>query len=241
MSRFPRYTSFKFGEIERLLAGMTKEGTFPSPPHRRGHSTLVREFSCTVTFPDGREGECHYDRRAPAWHLFRYQYCEGIWMPYVDWSFRLDGGESVIQTKAQELAEQSYRLAIAKERKEYFQRASEPSDGSRKRTPEKYRLSAATAKADAGYYAVCKQSAGGVHILSPVLYKDIENANTEWRERGDTTLRVLCCNRLDRCFELPRYNPLYKEYDPRDWLPSLTQDQEDIAEAYEIEEAEEEN
>lgn len=159
----------------------------------------------------------------PAWHLFRYVYCDGVWLPYVDYSFRLDGGESVLRAKAQELAAQSYRLAIAKERKDYFQRATEPSDGSRIRRPEKYQLSAETAKANAGYYAVCKQTEGGVLILSSVLYQNIENANAEWRERNDISLRVLCCNRLDRCWELPRYNLLYKEHDPRDWLSPLAQ------------------
>jgi hypothetical protein len=228
MRRFPRYTTFRFGELEQALSQLTKKGAWPSAPNRRGASPILRELTCAVTFPDGREGKCTYDRRAANWHLFRYQYCDDVWMPYVNWGFRLEGGEEEIRAKAQELAAEAYRLAILREKKDYFQRASEPSDGSRKRDPTKYQLSSAAAKANAGYYAVCKPlSRGGAYILSPVLYKDIESANQEWRERHDTRLHVLCCNRLDRCWELPRYNTLYAEHDPREWLPLLPQPDEE--------------
>jgi hypothetical protein len=223
MSRFPRYTTFKCGELEQALSHLTKKGAWPYSPPRRGRSPILRELTCTVTFPDRREGKCTYDRRALNWHLFRYQYCDDVWMPYVNWSVRFEGSEEEIRVKAQELAADSYRLAILREKKDYFQRASEPSDGSRKRAPHKYQLSSAAARANAGYYAVCKPlSGGGAYILSPRLYKDIETANEEWRERGDTRLQVLCCNRLDRCWELPRYNTLYAEHDPREGLPPLS-------------------
>jgi hypothetical protein len=54
---------------------------------------------------------------------------------------------------------------------------------------------------------------------SSLLFDSLEAANTAWKEKkaevGDKQLMVACGNRLDRCWELPRFSPLYKDYDPR--------------------------
>jgi hypothetical protein len=119
-----------------------------------------------------------------------------------------------IEAKGRELATSCYQEAIRRERQDYFQRASEPSDGSRKKRPEKYRMKAAKAKEWAGLYAVCAHS-GDYLLVVGTLYQSIEKANADWRERGDTRLVVGCCNRLDRCWDIPRFNPLYAECEMR--------------------------
>lgn len=75
-------------------------------------------------------------------------------------------------------------------------------------------MKAQRAKEIAGLYALCRMWNG---VLTPVgtLYEDIEKANQTWRETGDTRLVVACCNRLDRCWDVPKYNTLYVEFDPR--------------------------
>lgn len=119
------------------------------------------------------------------------------------------------------MAAACYKEAIYQERKDYFQRATEPADGSRKRCPEKYRMKPAEAKAQAGKYAVCERLGESLYPVSP-LFDTIERANAVWREKGDLILMVACCNRLDRRWELPRYNPLYAEHDPRPALPAVS-------------------
>jgi hypothetical protein len=218
MARYPRYTTFRPEELQEQMKALCPEGShtlsmqqvFPGTPRIKCHT-----FS--VTFPDGKEGTCHYDRRASRWHIYRYQYADGVWMPYQSWNQTLAGDAHVIEAKGRELAAACYKEAIYKERKDYFQRATEASDGSRKKCPEKYRMKPAEAKAQAGKYAVCERLGESLYPISP-LFDAIERANAAWREKNDSALVVACCNRLDRCFTLPRYNPLYAEHDPRPTL-----------------------
>lgn len=219
--RYPRYTTFRPEELQEHLQHLQPEGAPRlSMEQVFGGSARIQSHTFPVTFPDRQEGTCHYERRGARWHLFRYQYTDGIWMPYQSWNQTLTGDTSAIEAKGRELAAACYKEAISKERKDYFQRASEPADGTRKRQPGKYRLKPAHAKAWAGLYALC-ESCG--ESLAPVsaLFESIERANNAWREQGETRLVVACCKRLDRCWQLPRYNPLYAEYDPRDWLGAL--------------------
>jgi hypothetical protein len=85
----------------------------------------------------------------------------------------------------------------------------------RKRRPERCQMKADRAKQLAGRYAVCRRV--GDRLL-PVAgtHERLEDANAQWRQRRDYNLVVACCNRLDRCWEVPRFNPLYAEFDP--WL-----------------------
>ena len=230
MARAPLYTTYPPGALEDRIRQIDPQGLCRvSEAQLRGAAgqtgtggrgvAIVRALACVVTFPDGKEGQCRYERRGCSWHRFRYAYCDGADLPYEDWTHLLSGDPVAIEAKAQELAASCYRQAILREQKDYFRRAAEPSDGSRKRRPEKYMMTAARAKTQAGCYAVCRKSGETVFTLSPVLYETIEKANAEWRQRGDPSLLVLCCNRLDRCWELPRYNPLYGEHAPREQTP----------------------
>jgi hypothetical protein len=75
-------------------------------------------------------------------------------------------------------------------------------------------MKAEMAKRLAGLYAVGRFR-GKTFFVASLLYSDIERANTFWRELGDPHLVVACCNRLDRCWEIPTFNTLYAECDPR--------------------------
>ena len=213
----PRYTTFQPGELQLRLQELCPEGALtPSVPMTGTQRIAKHTFS--VTFPDNQPGTCHYERRAPRWHFFRYQYTDNVWMPYMTLSESVPGDTTFIERKGQELAAGCFREAIRREQKEYFQRASEPADGSRKRRPEKYHMKADKAKEYAGKYAICARS-GETLIIMSSLFETIDRANIEWREQSNPKLVVACCNRLDRCWEIPKYNPLYAEYDLRTAFP----------------------
>jgi hypothetical protein len=167
-----------------------------------------------VTFPDGKSGTCRYERGGPRWHAFHFTYEDGASLPRQTVTERLANDSATLERKGQELAASCYREAIRVEQERYFRRATAPSDGSRKKHPERYRMTAARAREIAGKYALCARSRN-VLLAVGALYDDIEQANAAWRQKGDTRLVVACCSRLDRCFALPRYNTLYAECDPR--------------------------
>jgi hypothetical protein len=146
--------------------------------------------------------------------VFYFTYEDGDSMPRQTCTERLGNDAGSIERKGAELAACCYQEAIRIERERYFRRATEPSDGSRRKRPERYRMTAARAREIAGKYALCVRSRNVLLVVGG-LYDDIEEANRAWREKGDRRLVVACCNRLDRCFELPRYNTLYAECDPR--------------------------
>jgi hypothetical protein len=251
-SRYPQYLTFGPGKLEEearhrmhLPPGAPLPDGIPSSssPRPSGRAQIIRSHRFAVTYPDGRTGTCSYERKAPAWHVFRYTYdmnrgdgedgTATTALPHVHWSQTLSsaGGDNAakvaaIEAKGQELAERSFKEAVERERQNYFARASEPTDGSRKKDPSKYRMSAKRAKELGGKYALCHLSPQTGHLipLAGPTYEKIEEANDAWREmRAHRRARdpeitqtvVGCCNRLDRCWELPRYNPLYKEHDPR--------------------------
>lgn len=229
MARYPRYTTFRPEELQEQMKSLCPEGT----PHLSMEQVFpgtsrIKCHTFSVTFPDGQQGTCHYERRASQWHNFRFQYADGVWMPYQSWNQTLQGDHSLIEQKGRELAAACYWEAIYRERKNYFQRSSEPSDGSRKKRPEKYRMKPAEAKAQAGKYALCERLGENYYPISP-LFDEIDQANTLWREKGDPTLVVACCNRLDRCWTIPRYNSLYAEHDPRPAIPTTSDTPSDEA------------
>lgn len=212
--RFLRYTSFQPGELEARMKELTPAG---QPPLAltvvRGGKVLLKDHTCNVRYLDGRAGQCRYERLGPSWHVFHYVY-EELSIGRIYHGHPLINTPESIEAKAQELTETAYREAIDYERRNYFQRASEPKDGSRKRQPHLYRMKAADAKNLAGRYALCRRSGTMLFVLGPA-YESLEAVNNIWRELKDKTVVVGCCNRLDRCFQLPRFNTLYAEFDPR--------------------------
>jgi hypothetical protein len=69
-SPFPRYTTFGPEERERLGLLGTAAGSTPTPHQRPGAPIKAHRFA--VTYPDGTQGECRYERLGPAWHRFRF-------------------------------------------------------------------------------------------------------------------------------------------------------------------------
>ena len=208
---FPRYTTFQPGELEETLKALAPEReaslalAAASFPARRGK--LIKEHGFPVAYPDGQEGTCSYERMGPACHRFRYRDTDGYTLPH-QYSLRpLPNTLEAIEAKGKELASVCFAEAIERERKEYFMRASEPSDGSRHKRPEMYQMRAERAKEQAGKYALCREV--GERLL-PVskLFERMEEANQAWIDSPEKELYVACCNRLDRCWEVPRYTPL---------------------------------
>lgn len=219
-----RYTTFAPGELEARLRELAPKGTLITPLSllngngNGGNGAASVKAHCTkVRYPDGREGECRYERGGAQWHVFHCGY-DNQPLPRQIWMQSLRNDVASIESKAQEMAEAAYREAIVRERQDYFARASEPSDGSRKRNPALYRLSAGRAKEWAGKYALC-QTIGQTLSSSGPVFETLDAANAAWQKQGDTALVVGCCNRLDRCWQLPRFNPLYAAFDPRPKSP----------------------
>jgi hypothetical protein len=218
MAKFPRYTSFKPGELETALREIAPDAIFVPTGQASGpspHSRLIKEYTFAVTYPDGVEGSCRYERGGPTWHLYHFLYRNGAPLPRQTVTSRLGNDIASIEAKGRERVAACYQEAIRRERETYFQRASEPSDGSRKKRPDRYCMKADKAKELSGLYAVCRVTRERLWVEG-TMYRDLEKANAEWRERGDIRLVVACCNRLDRCWEVMRFNPLYAEVDPRD-------------------------
>ncbi|MES2459246.1 MAG: hypothetical protein V4671_01595 [Armatimonadota bacterium] len=226
--RYPRYLSFSAGELEARLQELGSASVERSGVSQRvdpllaiptsGRAKLLKSHSCSVVFPDGRAGCCHYVRGGPAWHIFRYEYEDKATLPTQHTALRLQNDVASIEHAARTGATLAYGDAVLRERREYFQRASET--GGRRRHPERFQMKALRAKALSGKYAVCQ------HIGSPTrqrllpvgkMHDRLEDANREWQaEHGASPLLVVaCCNRLDRCWEVPRFNPLHPRSAPK--------------------------
>ena len=225
MPRYLRYTTFRPGELEARLRELSPHASPLSLPvsgvtsvtHSRSGAAVTKAHEFTVTFPDATQGTGRYERLAPKWHRFHFTYGDGTRLPYVLWDKGLAGDLSSLEEKGQELTARCFAEAVERERKDYFLRASEPSDGTRKRRPEVSRMKADLAKANAGKYALCLR-VGDFLMTQSALYSTLERANDAWRELGDPRLVVACGNRLDRCWEVPKFNPLYAEMGRRDRL-----------------------
>jgi hypothetical protein len=177
-------------------------------------SSLLKSHECIVTFPDGTSGTCHYERLGPAYHRFDYRYGDGASLPRQWWTKPLLNTTASLEEAAQARGEAAFLEGIENERRDRFARVSEPTDGSRKKRPELYRMDAKTAKAQGGKYALC-QPLGDHLIAASRLFDKIGEANEAWGQAGNHALVVACCNRLDRCWEVPKYNPLHREHDFR--------------------------
>gem|GEM_PF-6809294 len=227
MAKTPRYTTFAPGELEARLKELAPNGDFfcvtesETQAAARTGSRLLKEHCFQVTLPDGTEAQCRYERLGSQYHRFEYTYEDGSTLPRQNIFERLANERSVIEAKGQELAEQCFRDAIEYERRDYFARASEPSDGSRKKRPECYRMKAKTAKELGGYYCVC-QVYGASLLPRSVAYSSLEQANAAWKEMNKPDTVVACCNRLDRLWEVPKYNPQYADSKVRERAMALS-------------------
>ena len=217
---FAPYTTFKPGELEQALqqiataeagaaaaAAALSNASFPARPGR-----LLKEHACAVSYPDGRDGACRYERLGPAYHRFVFTHADGTPLARQWWTRPLENSVKAIEHKAGELAPLAFATAIERERKEYFCRASESHE--RKKQPERYQMTAERARHVAGKYALCRPLGEAGQALVPVTaaFTSLDVVNALWRQTGDPRLVVACGNRLDRCWERPRYNPLYGEY-----------------------------
>lgn len=215
MPRTLRYTTFAPGELEARLRELAPKAEFAVPlPTSSGNGNRLKAHTFAVRFPDGKEGTCRYERGGPRWHLFWFTYGDGTRMPRQVCTERMGNDPTAMEARGRELASACYREAMALERKDRFQRASEYKDGSRKKHPALYRMKAAHAKQQAGKYALCQRSGEVLFVVGPVR-DTLEAANADWRERHNPRLVVGCCCRLDRCWQLPKFNLLYAECDPR--------------------------
>ena len=77
-------------------------------------------------------------------------------------------------------------------------------DGSRKANPAKFRMTAGKAKELGGRYALARQIGRRLLRVSDT-FATLGEVNAAWLEKGNPALFVACCNRLDRCWEIPRY------------------------------------
>ncbi len=221
MAKTPRYTTFAPGELEARLKELSPNGGFfcvteseAQIAHRTG-SKLFKEHRFPVNLPDGNEASCRYERLGSQYHRFEYIYEDGSALPRQNLFERLANERVSIEAKGQELAEPCFRDAIEYERRDYFARASEPWDGSRKQRSECFRMKAKTAKELGGHYCVCQVYNRSLFPRT-VAYRSLERANEVWKELDLPNMIVACCNRLDRMWEVPKYNPLYANTELRE-------------------------
>ena len=218
MPSFPHDATFKPGEREALEASLRPSTGGDSTPLQeawrpigRG-SKIIKEHTCPVTYPDGLSGFCRYERQAPTFHRFRFTDKRGQVVATIWHSERLPSAVEAIEKKAAESLSAAFAEIIERERKEYFARASEYPG--RNKRPERFQMSTERAKEVGGKYAICVPMGETGERLIPVTetFETLEAANQAWREKGDARLVVACGNRLDRCWEKPKRNTLYKEF-----------------------------
>jgi len=230
--RFARYTTFGPGELEAHLR--ERLNLSPDEPVPQPVSRMVRTHRFAVTYPDAQHGTCEYERLGPAWHRFRFTYgtqpadiahaATNDRLPVQNSLERLTGGIMEVEIRGQELAARSYEAAIEQERRDRFARASapfwawspSPKGGVQLRNNAPPQLSVRRAKTLGGRYALCLTLSGGALLPAQnVTYATLAEANAAWRDKKDHHQVVACCCRWNRRWELPRFNPLYKEHDPR--------------------------
>ena len=209
----PAETAAEPGAAFALEAPPASTAAMPTQVSRRGK--LLRQHRFTVHYPDGTEGTCAYERFGPAYHLFCYQYGDGSPLPRQYHTRPLGNTPGEIEAKGRELAVTAFCEAVERERRDRFARVTPPTDGSRKPDPALFRLSPADAKRHGGRYSLCLPMPSGRLVRSSATFLTLAEANRAWEEVGDRRLVVACCNRLDRCWQAPRYNPLYAKGAPK--------------------------
>lgn len=217
-TKSPRYTTFQPGELEKELKALAlKTGAVADVPNawdvKRYNPLHIRHYDCTVTFPDGSEGSCHYTRQGSQWHIFRFRHDCGE-LPLAYHSEALGRDAASIEAMCQAKAAVAFGYGVAQEQKE-AKRAQPPwtGYGKRKADPKTYQLSHERAIALGGKYALClKLCPSGKLLAVSGTFATLDEANTAWHERGDTDLIVSLAVRWARRWTIPRFNPLYAEH-----------------------------
>ena len=205
MREFARFVTLSPEERQRVGYAEPGATTVTAP-----RSRLFKSHHFPVEYPDGSTGECRYTRLGLRSHQFRFVYQDGKELPRQYVSTFLNGGAPAVEAAGRERVERAFKEAIEHERVFYFARVSLPSDGSRHLDPARYRMTAGKAKSLGGKYALCVRI--GRHLVQHSrTFETLEEANDAWQTCGSSRndRYVACCNRLDRRWELPRYNPLY--------------------------------
>lgn len=182
---------------------------------RAARVRLLKEQNGSVPLLDGSEGTFQYERLGPACHRFDYRHGNGSLLSRQYVTKPLRNSVADIEAKARDLAPAAFMEAMEHERKNWFARVTEPTDGSRRKDTSRYCLDAAKAKEYGGKYALCLPLGNGRLLrISPVTEKFEEIAGM-WRTRTNSQFVAACCNRLDRRWETLRLNPLHAEGHPR--------------------------
>lgn len=225
MARYPRYLTFKDGELERLLlqAGIAPEGESSRSDNggdsrKRRLKDVVERHSGAVTYPDGTTGVFHYQRCSDAWHVLRYVHLghegKSTYLPSQRITERLPNTVAAIEAieaAAQNLADSAFQGGIDAER-QFFQRASSPSG---EKPTEKPQMKAKRAARLAGKYVLCHPLGPQGDNLLPIseAFDSLTAAIAAWEAQGNTALVIGCCHRFRRRWERPRYNPLHAKPD----------------------------
>jgi hypothetical protein len=189
--------------------------TLSSQPGTVRVGRLIKTHRFKVSFPDGTEGECSYERLGPAYHRFDYCYFDGAALPRQYVTRPIINTTEEIEKKGRELALDCFTEAIHVEQKDYFKRISPPTSGTRVPRKERFSMTAKKAKEFSGKYAICVHVGKKLVPISSALYDSQATANHAWKALGQTQWVVACLNRMDRCWETCKYNPLHAEGHPR--------------------------
>ena len=223
MARIPRYTKYKRyttyqpGELEKELKALAlKTGAVADVPNawdvKRRNPLHIRWYDCTVTYPDGSEGICHYTRQGPRWHIWRCEHGgDKHPLPYAYHMEELGRDAGSIEAMARQKALVAFQYAILQEQKD-AKHVQPPwtGYGKRKADPKTFQLAHERAVALAGKYALClKLCPSGRLIAVSGTFETLGEANEAWRERGDPDLIVAIAVRWARRWTAPRFNPLY--------------------------------
>ena len=116
MARYPTYTTFQPGELERQLKALTlKTCVVTDAPDgwraNRRHHFHLKWHACSVTFPDETEGICNYTRHSPKVHTFGYK--RGVEsLPHVTIFEDLPRDATSLEAIAKEKAAEAFGYAI---------------------------------------------------------------------------------------------------------------------------------
>jgi len=206
--KYPQYTTYSPEERARLF------GIQPETPPTGRSRIRFRTLRCVVTYPDGSEASASYERLAPHQHRYVYRDESGATIARLYVNGPVENTVEAIESLAKERAQQAFEDAMEDERRYYFARASETFDGARKKNPDKYRLKASEAKERGGKYALCIRLGSKLVPVSEPL-ETFSLAVARWGSRIDPSAVIACCNRLDRCWELLKFNPLVQHGHPK--------------------------
>jgi hypothetical protein len=186
---------------ERVMVGIGTEGT------SSGRAT--RNYTGTVTLPDGSTCQVTYYRYSRMYHRFAF----GAPVSQTLYTgISLDGDTTGIEAEAKAQGVKAFGLAIQEEQK-LMRRRSWPKDAVKVVATGETALETKTATKHAGMYAVCVRFTSGRLMRLGTPHKKPEEAIDEIKGGAfDHTALVAgqaivvgICNRLGRCWQEPRF------------------------------------